>query len=78
MISYLEKEKPPKNTAMMFAGHDEVPELDARGHPVRGRVRADQAAGAGGVPASQEPRDLHPTNQPRQLQNRPQVRLYKC
>ena len=49
-------------------GPDDVPQLDPGGNSLRGRVRADQAAGAGEVPASQERGDLHPADWARQLQ----------
>ena len=49
-------------------GPDDVPQLDPGGNSLRGRVRADQAAGAGEVTASQERGDLHPADWARQLQ----------
>ena len=51
-------------------GPDDVPQLDPGGDSLRGRVWADQAAGAGEVTASQERGDLHPADWARQLQVR--------
>ena len=54
-----------------MSGYDAISELDTSGDTVRGRVRADQTTGAGEISTHKEYRDIHQTNQPRQLQNCP-------
>ena len=53
---------------LVDTGPYDVPQLDSGGDPLRGRVRADPAAGAGQGAAIQERRDLHSADRARQLQ----------
>ena len=49
------------NHLSLFPGHDDVPQLDPRGHPLRGRVWSHPTAGAGAGPAHPQCGDLHQT-----------------
>ena len=49
------------NHLSLFPGHDDVPQLDPRGHPLWGRVWSHPTAGAGAGPAHPQCGDLHQT-----------------
>ena len=49
------------NHLPLFSGHDDVPQLDPRGHPLWGRVWSHPTAGAGAGPAHPQCGDLHQT-----------------